>query len=143
MHKIGRWVVSNTAALQGESGVPQVGGGDAGQADIDRHGLHVQALAGHHSAMRAQKRIAPGSPVAADHVDFGVGLAQLRGEIVEQVENPGIVVADIAGAVIAQLAVQAIERRGNVMAALAVDDIEAFAGMQVEELEPVRRRGGS
>jgi hypothetical protein len=99
--KIRLRVVSDAAALKGESRIPEIGGPDTRQADIDRHGLHVQALASYARAMRAQEFIAPGRAVAADHVDFGVGLAELGGEIVQQVENPGVVMANVAGAVVA------------------------------------------
>jgi hypothetical protein len=99
-------------------------------------------LASYSMTVRAQKLIAPGRAVPADDVDYGIGLAQLSGEIVQQVENPRVVVADVAGTVVAQVAIEAIERCGKVMAALAIDDVQAFAGVQVEELQPVFRRGG-
>jgi len=142
MDKIRGGVVSDTAAVQGESGVPEIGGPDSGHANIDGHGLHVQTLASDSGGVRAQERIAPGRAVSADHVDFGIGFAQAGGEIVEQVEYSGIVVADVAGTVIPQIAVQAIERFGQVMAGFAINDIEAFAGVQVEEVEAVLGSGG-
>jgi len=71
---------------------------------------YVQALASYAVTMRTQELIAPGSAVSADDLDFGAGLAYFGGEIVQQVEDLGIVVADVARAVIAQVAIEAIER---------------------------------
>ena len=92
--------------------------------------------------MRAQELIAPGRAVPADHVDFGVGPAQLSREIVQQIKNLGVVVADVAGTVIAQVAIKVIEGAGNVMVAFAINDIQVFTGVQVEQLQPVLRLSG-
>jgi hypothetical protein len=136
-------VVSDATALKGESRVPEIGSSHARQTDIDRHGLHVQALASDSITMRPQEFIAPGRAVPADYADLGVGLTQLGREIVQQVENPGVVVADVAGTVVTQIPIQAIKRFGKIPAALAIDDIQAFPGMQMKELEAILRFGTS
>lgn len=123
MHKIGSCVVSNTAAVKRQRRIPQIGGFDSRQTDINRHGLHVQAVASDAGTMGPQEFVAPGRAIAADYVDLGVGFAQYGGEIVQQVENPGIVMADVSGTVVAQVAIEAIKCFGEVMAALAIDDV--------------------
>jgi len=119
--------------MERQSRIPDVGSADPGQTDINRHGLHVQAVASDSMTMRTQKLIAPGRAVPADHVDFGIGPAQLSGEIVQQIKNLGVVVADVPGTVIAQVAIKLIECAGNVMAAFAINDIQVFTGVQVKE----------
>jgi hypothetical protein len=119
--------------VERQSCIPDVGGADAWQTDVNRHGLHVQAVASYPVTMSPQKLIAPGRAVSAYHVDFGVGLAQLSVEIVQQIKNLGVVVADVAGTVITQVAIKLIECAGNVMVAFAINDIEVFAGVQVKK----------
>jgi hypothetical protein len=52
-------------------------------------------------AMGTKPLITPWGPVTANHVDFGIGSVERCRQIVKQVEDAGIVLAYISGAVIA------------------------------------------
>jgi len=132
MNKTRCRVVSNTTPVKGEGRIPKIGGPDTWQSDINRHGLHVQAVRSYSQTMRPQELVAPGRTIPADYVDFSVGPAQLSREIVQQIKDPGVIVVDVAGAVVAQVTIKLIERFGEVTVTLAIDNIQAFPGMQVE-----------
>ena len=70
VHEIRGAVVANPAAMECQSGVPQLSGGRSRQPDINRHRLHVQAVLRHAVAMRPQEVVAPGSPIATHDVDL-------------------------------------------------------------------------
>lgn len=123
--------------MQGQSRIPQIDCPHAGQADINHHGLHVQAVARDSMAMRAQELIAPGSAVPTDYVDFGVGPAYLGCQIVQKIKNPRIVMAYVAGTVVPQVTIEVSECFGNVLAVSAIDDIQALSRVHVEELQPI------
>lgn len=53
MYKIGRSVIPNAAAMEAEGGIAQLGRGHTGYANIDRHGLHVEAVLGYSVAVAA------------------------------------------------------------------------------------------
>jgi len=59
-------------------------------------------------AARAQEFIAPWRAVAANHIDFAIGIAERRGQVVEKIEEVGIEVAHISGTMIAQKMVEFI-----------------------------------
>ena len=138
-------IVPYSAAMQAQGGVTQLRRGNPGQANIDCFGLHMQAVLGHAGvrAARAQKFVAPGRTVAANHIDFTAGIAERRGQIVEQVEKMRIVMMHISGTVIAEKMVEFVQRCGNVLITATVDDIQPLVGVSVIEAEPVFASGGS
>jgi hypothetical protein len=70
---------------------------------------------------------------SADDVNLGVGAAHgLRG-IPQNIENPRIVVMHFSGAVIAQEMVELRQSLGNVRIAVAIDNIQMFSGVSMEE----------
>ena len=124
--------------MQGHCSVSQVRGGNAGDADIDCHRLHVETFAGHAVSVGAEVFIAPGGAIAADYIDFEIRIAEGGSEIVQQVEDSRIISANIAGAVITQIVVEPVQRFLIVSTAIAVDDIEALSGMGMEEVQLIR-----
>jgi hypothetical protein len=55
----------------------------------------------------------------------------------QKIKNPRIVVAYVAGTVVPQVTIEVSECVGNVLIVFAINDIEAFPGVQVEELQPI------
>ena len=136
-------VVAYAAGLQAEGDVAELAGGDAGDAYVDGLGqrvLRVLRDAGV-GAAGAEVFVALRSAVAADDVDDGVGPAEAGEQVVEQVEFAGVVLALVVGAVVAEEVVELVHRGGQVGVADAVHDVEAFAGVQVVELEVVLLTG--
>jgi hypothetical protein len=140
--EIGGGVVADSAAVEGESGVAEFSGGDAGNANVDGHGLHVQAVLGDAVAVGSEILVAPRRAVAADDVDFGIGTVEGDEDVVKEVEDAGVVDVNVAGAVIAKEFVEDIEGGGIVGVAVLEDDVEALAGMGVKEAEAVGSVGG-
>ena len=136
-------VVAYAAGLQAEGDVPELAGGDAGDADVDGLGQGVLRVLGDAGvgAAGAEVFIAFRRAVAADDVDHSVGATETGEQVVEQVELAGVVVALVVGAVVAEEVVELVHRGGQVGVADAVDDVEAFAGVQVVELEAVLLAG--
>jgi len=136
-------VVAHAAFVQAERDVAELAGGDAGDADVDGLGqgvLRVPCDTGV-GAAGAEVFVGFGSAVAADDVHHGVGPAEPGEEVVEQVEFAGVVVALVVVAVVAEEVVELGERGGQVGVADTVNNVEAFAGVQVVELEVVLLAG--
>lgn len=124
--------------MQGHCSVSQACRGNAGDPDINCHRLHVEAVKSHAVSVSAEVFIAPGSAIAADYIDFEIRIAERGSEIVQQIEYPRIVRAYIAGAMIAQIVVQAVKGFLIISMAIAVDDIEPLACMRMEKPQLVR-----
>jgi len=132
-------VVAYAASLEAEGGVAELAGGDAGDADVDGFGQGVLGVFGYTGVggAGAEEVVAPGGTVAADDVDDGVRPTELAEQVVQEVELPGIVVAGVFGAVVAEEVVELREGGRDVGVSYAVDDIDVFAGVQVVELEVI------
>ena len=123
--------------MEGQSRIPKIDGPHTWQADIDRHGLHMQAVACDSMTMRTQELVAPSSAVPTDDVDFGVRPAYLDGKIMEKIKKPRIVMAYVASMVVRQVTIEVSECFGNVLVVSAINDIEAFPSVHVEKLQPI------
>jgi hypothetical protein len=123
--------------VEGQSRIPKIDCPNTCQADINRHGLHVQAVACDSMSMRTQELVAPSSAVPTDYVDFGVRPAYLNGEIMQKIKNPRIVMAYVAGTMVAQVAIKVSQCFGNVLVVSAIDDIQALSRVHVKELQPI------
>jgi hypothetical protein len=97
----------------------------------------MQAVLCNSVAVGTKPLIAPGRPVTADYVDFGVGTTQSGRQIVEQIEDARIVLMNIASAVIAKKVVELRKSRRIVAVAVAIDDVQVLAGVGVEEMKAV------
>jgi hypothetical protein len=98
--KVRAGIVADPAAAQGQGSIAEARSPDPRQTYVDGHGLHMETVQGYAAAVCAQELIAPGRAVAANHVDFGVRMAGCDGQVVQQIEETGVVVVDIAGAVV-------------------------------------------
>src|ERR1035438_2849478 len=116
-------VIAYSASMQGDCSVSQSRGGNAGDPDINCHRLHVEALSGHAVSVSAEELIAPGCAIATDNIDLEIRIAERGSQIVQQVEHPRIICANITGTVIPQIMVEPLKRFLIVSPAIAVDDV--------------------
>src|SRR5208282_293684 len=125
--------------MQAQSGTPQGCGGNSRQANINRFGLHVQAVASHAGvrAAGAEEFVAPGRAVSADHVDLSRGIMERSGEVVEQIKKARIEMVHVSGSMIAEKVVEFVERLRYVGIAAAVNDVELLPGVRVIEAQAV------
>ena len=136
MDKLGSGVIANSTIMKRESRIAKGRSRYAGNTNVDGHGLHVQAVEGNAVAMCPQIFIAPRRPVATDNVDLGIGPAQADNQIVQKIEHARVVVMDVAGAMISQEVVKAIQGLGQILTASAIYDVEVLAGVRVKKFEP-------
>ncbi len=141
MDKLGRSVIPDAAAMQAEGRIAKLGSGHTGDANIDRHGLHVEAVFGHAVPVAAQVFIAPGRAVAAYDIDFGIGMSQGHGQIMQKIEDARIIVVNIAGAVVAQIMIHSRQGVGIIGVPVAVDNIEPLPGVGVKKVQAIRSVG--
>ena len=80
----------------------------------------------------SQKLITPRRSISTNDVNFPVWLSEFRRQIVQQVEDSGIVVMHIACPMIAQVMIQLIERLGNVLIATPIHNIQPLAGVRMK-----------
>ena len=123
--------------MQRQGSVPQLCGGNPGHPDVDGHCLHVETVAGNTVSMSAEEFVAPGRAVAANNVNFKVGIPECCSQVVEQIEYPGVVFMNFAGAVVSQVIVQAGQRFLIVTSATTIDDVQALACMCVKKMQAV------
>jgi hypothetical protein len=134
MDKIGRSVIPDASAMEAEGGVAQLRGGYPGYTNIDRHGLHMEAVLGYAVSVAAEVFIAPWRPVAAYDIDLGIGTAQSYGQVVEKIKHTRIVVA---GAVVAQIMIHSRQRCGVIGVPMAVYDVEPLPGVGMEKVQTI------
>jgi len=125
MDKLGSGVIANSTIMKAESRIAKCCGSYSGNTNIDRHCLHVQAVEGNAVAVSPQIFIAPRRPVATDDVDLGIGPAQA-----------GIIVMDVARAMISQEVIETIQCLGQILTVSAIHDVQSLAGVRVKEGEP-------
>ncbi len=87
--------------------------------------------------MSAKEFVAPGRSLAADHINFKIGIPESGNQVVEQVEYPGIILMNFAGAVVAQITVQPRQGFRIVAVTVAVDDCQALSSVAVEEVQTI------
>ncbi len=141
MDKIGSRVIPDAAAMQAEGGIAQLGGGHTRYANIDRHGLHVEAVLGDAVTVVAEVFVAPGRAVAAYDIDLGIGTSQSHGQVMEKIEYAWIVVVYITGAMVAQIMIHSRQGIGIIGVPMAVHDVEPLPGMGMEKVQSIRSVG--
>src|SRR5437016_5572411 len=87
--------------------------------------------------MAAKIAIAPGSAVAAYHVDFRVRLSDRGDEITQQIKQPRIDVMDIASAMVAQETFELVNSLGHILITNSINDIDVFVSVGVIEPQPM------
>ncbi len=88
--------------MQIQRGISQDGCRNSGQANINGLCLHMETMLGY-ARVRAsmpQKLVAPRRAISADNIDLAIDVVTGRGQIVEQVEQAGIDVTDLTGAMV-------------------------------------------
>ena len=130
-------IISNASAMQGKCRIPQCRRTDAGDPNVDRHGLHVQAVLRNGWRARSQECVAPRSAIAANDVDFGVRSPQLLLDRLKQIELARIIGVHVARAVVTQEVVQARQGARDIPITDPVDDIDALARMGVKQAQPM------
>ena len=136
MDKLGSGVIANSTIMKAESRIAKCCGSYSGNTNIDRHCLHVQAVEGNAVAVSPQIFIAPRRPVATDDVDLGIGPAQAGKQIVQKIEHAGIIVMDVARAMISQEVIETIQCLGQILTVSAIHDVQSLVGVRVKEGEP-------
>ena len=78
VHEVRAAIVSHSSAVQAQGCVTQFRGRNPAQANVDRFGLHMQAVLRHAGVRVActQEFVAPGCTVAANHIDLTTGIAE-------------------------------------------------------------------
>ena len=143
MDEAGARIIADSAFAQCKRGVTQGDSADAGDADVNRVRLHVQAVLGYTCRARAEKFIAPRGAIAADDIDLCAGAAYRFREFGENVEKAGIVVLYLARAMITQKMVELPLSFGKERVALTIDDVNVLAGVRVIEAKVVFERSRS
>ena len=89
--------------------------------------LHVLTVLRHAGRAGPQKFIAPGSPVSTNNFDLRAWVPHRRGHIGQNIEDPGIIMLHVAGAVIAQEMVELLFRFGKINIAAPVHNINVLS----------------
>jgi murein L,D-transpeptidase YcbB/YkuD len=140
--EVGRRVVPDAAAPEREGQVPEPPGRHAGEPEVERAPVEVEAPPRHPGAALAQHRVGARRPVAAHDLEDRARAPGGGGEAPGGVEHAGVDGVDLAGPVVAQEPAHLRERVGEERA-VEVDGVERLAGVGVEHPQPARSaRGG-
>jgi hypothetical protein len=131
MHELFPRVVAHATPMKVQRRIAQGRRRNSGQADIDGHGLHVQAVLGYGRRAASQKFVAPRRSIAADNVNFLIRPARGGNQVVEQIEDPRIVGMDFARPVVPQKVFQLLQRHGIIGVSMAIDNIKALVRVRV------------
>lgn len=137
MYELGGSIVAHAAAVQGQGGISKFGGGDPGKTNIDCHGLHVQAVLRDAMTVRAKPLVTPRRSITTHNIDFGAGTPQFDGQVVEQVEDPRVIIVHLAGPMITQEVIEFGQGGGVVAVAVAIDDVEPLSSVGMEEMKAI------
>lgn len=139
VHELLLRVVADAPTMQTQSSISQGGGFHTGHADINSHGLHVQAVLRDSAGAAAEKVVTPGRAISANHIDFGILPAEAAGQVVQQVKEPRVEVMDSAGAMVAEEELKLLDGRRNILVTPAIDHINPLVGVSVIEPNTVAR----
>src|SRR5689334_7687971 len=81
--------------------------------------------------MGPQKLIAPRRAISADDLNFSAGTSHRRDQVGEEIEDPRVVMIDLAGAMVAEEMIQPREGLRNVARRAPVNHIDALSGVGV------------
>jgi hypothetical protein len=98
----------------------------------------MQTVACDSVPMSAKEFIAPWSAVTADNVNLKIRIPERGCQVVKEVEYAGIVLMNFASAVVAQITVQASQGLGVVACSIAVNDVQSFSSVCVNQMQLVR-----
>lgn len=101
VEEIGLRIISDAAAVQSERNLAQPGRFYSGDADVDRFGLHVQAVLCHSDRVGTKIIVAPGGTVTADDVNFRARMSDRRLQIRQEIVQLRIEMANVARSMVA------------------------------------------
>ena len=127
-------IVADAAGLLRQGGAAQLREAAAGDANIDRLALDMEAVDRDAFAVSVKHRIRQGRAVPGNHLE-GFRGAQPMLDSRQQVEQRGIDRLDFVRAEIAQDVVDAIQLFGDVLSVFPVSRLQTLAGVQRIELE--------
>jgi len=131
MHELFPRVIAYATPMKPQCGITERGRCNSRQADVNGHGLHVQAVPGHGRRAAPKKLIAPGRSIAADNVDFSVWPAGGANQIVEQIKHSRIIGMDFARPVVAQKVFQLLQCHGIIAVSMAINNIQTLVRVRV------------
>ena len=134
MDEAGLRIVADAAGLLRQRGAAQLREAAAGNANIDRLALDMEAVDRDAFAVGVEHRIGQGRAVSGNHLERFRG-AESTLDSRQQVEQRGIDWLDFVGAEIAQDVVDAVELFGNVLSVFPVSRLQTLAGVQRIEFE--------
>jgi len=123
--------------MQSQSCIPKDRGLGSREPYVDGFRLHVQAVFRHAGGGAPEEFIAPVRAIPAKHVDFIVSASHRSRQVGKQIEQPWVVMRNISGAVVAQKAIQRLQRLWDVQIADPIHHVEMFTRMRVIEAQPV------
>ena len=127
-------IVADAAGLLRQGGAAQLREVAAGDGNVDRLALDMEAVDGDAFAVGVKHRIGQGRAVSGNHLER-FRRAQSTLDPRQQVEQRGIDRLDFVGAEIAQDVVDAVELFGDVLSVLPVSRLQALAGVQRVEFQ--------
>ena len=101
MYETGSGIIPHPTSMQAESCIAKFGSGHSRDTNIDRHGLHMQAVLSYAVPVGAKIFVAPRSSITAHNIDLGIRTPERYGQIVQKIKHPRIVYMHIASPVIA------------------------------------------
>jgi len=131
VNEIGMRIVAHAAAMERKGDLAQALGFHAGDSQIDRLRLHVEAVLGDTFTVGTKKLVAPGCAVPANDVNFSVGTPHSRRQILQDVKDLGIEMMNLARAMVSEKIVELRDGVSNVLIPSAVHDIEPLARVRV------------
>lgn len=96
--------------MQTQSCVANLSGWDARNANIDGFSFHMLAVLRYSRGGASKKLIAPRGAIAAYDVDFGSGVTDRRGEVVQQVKKSWVQRCYITRPVVTQKMIEPVDR---------------------------------
>jgi hypothetical protein len=142
MNEGGARVIADPATAEGQRRISKSERIDSGNTNVDGVSLHVLAVFRHSGGARTKEFIAPGSAVAANNIDFRVGMTDGSGQIGKNIEDVWIKVFDVARAVVAQKVIQLRFSVGKIAIAYSIDDINALASVGMIQAQMMLRWWG-
>ena len=132
-------VISDSAKLERQGGIAQVGQWHPREPNIKRFAVHVEAALGNPTAAGgSQPLVGVGAAVTGNDVKRSLR-AQLAPNLVEQVEESGINPAHVARIVVSQKDIQTIERGKQVFIAYGIHQANLLTGMGVVQRKCLAR----
>jgi hypothetical protein len=138
MDKLASGIIANSSGIERQGRVAHERGRDAVDSEVNGLGDNVlRVLSRIGRSAGAKFVIGFLGAVARQHVDDGIGFAQLGEHGVQYVEGAWIVLVHFFVVRVPEESIQLVERLGNVGITDAVDDVDHLSCMAVRQLDLV------